>query len=921
MSPARAGDGIRAWRPGAPGLPAEGLARAVFDEARAGPDVAAFATGRGDSLAAGLDALRVRWIGTDGLVAPPPAPIDGVTVFTEPDLDATRLTDLSLELLLGAPVPGDAAVVRVAVTGVHDLPWQTADASRVLDLTTSGLTPDSFAVDAPDAGEWFVALAARHDASLGATDPSGVLGQAARLERVLTQLATGRPVVLVALGGAGHAARLAADTVAGVTHLVTLGTPWSPVAFDTARTGAPADALRLLRALLPAPDPSEPDDDDLAVGRALVDGFMQAARGATPITELEAPRPTTVVRAGLDVVAVFGALTDATVDRALTAVIAAGLATRAQGRVVIASTPPTNATIGLRVPIALGTHGTTVTGALDVHLATLTFDPAIAFEAAPADRAVARRRRHRRVVDRRTGHDTGGRRASHGAAAPERARGDRSARRRVAVGARVARGVRARRHLGSARGPPADRSDRRPRDASDASGSASTHRRAGDACLVATAPGSPAALLSAVLHASALCQPDGALVPDGLAHVLHDPGAHFRALLAVEGSRDALLGALAGLAPGVTATGAHVHGVVGPLTIDADVASGTLSATAAGAEGIVGWRLATAFGPGAAPTFELDLGDVAGGFAVALRANPWTAELRRPHSSPVALFPAPDLDGLGRVAMSAVPAEALRILLEGLRAIDTAVGTTLDDLLAAIGMLAAPDGAGRRAIVAPIALFDDPAAWFARGGMLSTIDGGPLELDKVIDLLESLKPFIGLAGTPRGTWPIVAGVEITAAASAAGPTISLAVDPTVWLAGDNTRPAFAAGLRAGIALRGERRAHPDARGVRRRPRGHADAPAPSRGARRPRRVEPARLPAPSDRRRPGAVPAPRRIRLAADDGCSTVAAPRPRPARAHDRRRGARRDRSTCQRCGARARPRDGRTGDVRRQRVADLGR
>jgi hypothetical protein len=115
---------------------------------------------------------------------------------------------------------------------------------------------------------------------------------------------------------------------------------------------------------------------------------MQAARGATRVTELEAPRPTTTVRAGLDVVAVFGALTDATVDRALTAVVAAGLATRARERAVLASTPPTNATIGLQVPIALGAspggHGTTVTGALDVHLATLTFDPTIAVEAAPA---------------------------------------------------------------------------------------------------------------------------------------------------------------------------------------------------------------------------------------------------------------------------------------------------------------------------------------------------------------------------------------------------------------------------------------------------------------------------------------------------------------------------------------------------------
>src|SRR6185369_4727150 len=134
------------------------------------------------------------------------------------------------------------------------------------------------------------------------------------------------------LGGAGHAARLAADAVSGVTHLMTLGTPWSAVTFDSARVGAPADAARLLHALLPPVDPHEPDDEDLAVGRALVTGFRDAARGVPAVADLEAPRPTTGVRPGLDAVAVFGVLSEATVSRAMTAVFAAGLAARAQAR-------------------------------------------------------------------------------------------------------------------------------------------------------------------------------------------------------------------------------------------------------------------------------------------------------------------------------------------------------------------------------------------------------------------------------------------------------------------------------------------------------------------------------------------------------------------------------------------------------------
>ena len=137
-----------------------------------------------------------------------------------------------------------------------------------------------------------VALAPRGDTSLGAGDPTGVLGQAARLQQVVSGLAAAGPVVLVALGGAGHAARLVADAVPGVTTLVTLGTPWSAVTFDSARTGGSAEALRVLRALMPAPDDAEPDDADLAAARGLVSGSFDAARASpTSPTSRRRARP------------------------------------------------------------------------------------------------------------------------------------------------------------------------------------------------------------------------------------------------------------------------------------------------------------------------------------------------------------------------------------------------------------------------------------------------------------------------------------------------------------------------------------------------------------------------------------------------------------------------------------------------------
>ena len=151
-----------------------------------------------------------------------------------------------------------------------------------------------------------------------------------------------------------------------------------------------------MSALLPPVDALEPDDADLAVGRALVDGFRDAARGTPTVADLEAPRPTTGVRAGLSAIAVFGTLSEAAAGRAMTAVFAAGLAARAQARAGAAAAPPDAAHIGLRVPFSLvtppGGHGVIVEGAMMLELASIAADdaavtagPAVTLELAVAD--------------------------------------------------------------------------------------------------------------------------------------------------------------------------------------------------------------------------------------------------------------------------------------------------------------------------------------------------------------------------------------------------------------------------------------------------------------------------------------------------------------------------------------------------------
>ena len=792
---ALAGPALTRWRPGMPGLPPDGLAQALFDEARAGDDVAALAAGR-SGIAAGLQALLGRWTGTDGMVAPPPDPVPGVIAVLRPELTWDRLAEVEPAEVIDGGLPAGAVVVRVAIATAPDsLPWTPAD-GRLIDLSPAGLAPESFAVAAPADGEWVVALAPRADAGLGgAADPSGVLGQAARLEKVLGQLAGAGPVVLVALGGAGHAARVAADAVSGVTHLITLGTPWSAATFDSARVGIPADAARLLRALLPPVDPLEPDDEDLAVGRALVTGFADAARGTPAVTDLEAPRPTTGVRAGLSAISVFGTLSEAAVGRGMTAVFAAGLAARAQARADAAAVPPDAAHIGLRVPFALDTppggHGITVDGAMLLELASIAAADA-AVTAAPVvtlDLAVA---------DTDTWLLGGPGTTPIGGAPPLELR---------RITARVRVGLHGGEsdaaiflEEGSALG--ADWVRLVVRTPPTASGQLELAPLLPEAAaaliavindLKAEVPSSPAGALVALLKAAGVSQDDGALLPDGIAHLLHDPGAQVRAALATAAGRDALLAALHGLLAELSPAANTVHAELGPMTLDADLAAGTLGVTASGNEGVLTWHVAAAFDAAGAPSFTVGIGDPAHDpLALSVQSGPVRAELLRPGAAPVSLWPTLDVDGLGSAAATALPAEALRILLEGLRSIDNQVGTALDDLADALGILKAPDDDGFRAIVAPVALFSDPAGWLRE---VTALDVG-----KVTDLLEAAKPFVGMAGTPRGVWPIADGVQIAVTAAGAGPTVALAVDATTWLAGMAGHPPVAAGVSAGLTI-------------------------------------------------------------------------------------------------------------------------
>src|SRR5690606_28036168 len=188
--------------------------------------------------------------------------------------------------ICGAP----ATTIHVAVVAPDTpLPWPDAAPERVIDLRAPGLAPEAFTPPAAESGEWFIALASRTAARLSSGDADGTTRQARRLARVLGAFSGTGDVVLVAAAEAGHAAILAANGLANVTGVGTLGTPLGPVAFSVLDEAPAADALRLLRALLPASDEEESDDPDLARARDLVDGLMALLPLADPASELHAP--------------------------------------------------------------------------------------------------------------------------------------------------------------------------------------------------------------------------------------------------------------------------------------------------------------------------------------------------------------------------------------------------------------------------------------------------------------------------------------------------------------------------------------------------------------------------------------------------------------------------------------------------------
>src|SRR5205085_693703 len=127
-------------------------------------------------------------------------PVDATVHSLADRPHAAPLADLDLTVL-GLSTPARRVLVALEGTGLPSVLPADSDPARVLDLTAAGVPPDGAPLPSATDGTWVVRLGTRAACALASDDPTGVLGQAARLQRVLGALA-GPDVVVVAHGGA-----------------------------------------------------------------------------------------------------------------------------------------------------------------------------------------------------------------------------------------------------------------------------------------------------------------------------------------------------------------------------------------------------------------------------------------------------------------------------------------------------------------------------------------------------------------------------------------------------------------------------------------------------------------------------------------------------------------------------------------------
>ncbi len=756
---------VQRWRPGDPALPPDALADAVRAEATVSAELRDLAAGR--DIAGGLAALATRWTGGDGRIVPPAAAPDGIGVKRFGLAAGQLLGRLDLKDELGR-VP--TTVVYVAVGAAA---WPDAPAGRRVDLTAPGLEPKMFAAPSAAAGEWFVALGERSACRLASGDDDGTVGQAARLRRVLDALAPlGDDLVVVGVGGAGHAARLAAQQQAAISDVVTLGTPLGPVSLTALTTQPTADALRLLHRLLPDRVDGVGEDEDLALGRQLVAALLELADRADPESELRQPATALPApRAGLTTRAVFGSVDKEQVGRAITAVVATGLAARARARAEAPLPEATGVRLGVRIALPATSSGSLVVEG-DALVTLAGYDRV-------GGVTTARELRARVTVRDRLGWlvstpDAGLRMVTADVAIPL---GGGSGHGHTTITLHDARALGVDKEQ-LVLGTKAETVPLLPE--------ARVLLAVAVQRLVGDAGNQVAADLTALLGGLGLIASEGA-VTGAFEQLIYDPaGLVAERLAAVRPAIADALGQLLGVA------GSGIDLAAGTVTIDGG----------SGSDGLFGWNghlvAGTSGVTGQLSVGPTGLAGAAGALQLALDLAPLTASLhwRQPSGSveAIALWPHPDSGTLARSLARAAPSLGAHLSLELMRRADDEARPVIDAVLDALGMLGGELGDELRPLRPLAGLLADPAGWLRSSESLGA------QPAKAQALFDALRPLTGLGGSPGDPLPLADGVSLSVRADGPDLALELGVDTSGWSPVVTPLGRLAAGIDAGLII-------------------------------------------------------------------------------------------------------------------------
>ncbi|HPG77221.1 MAG TPA: hypothetical protein PK756_01065 [Piscinibacter sp.] len=756
---------LQNWRPGQPGLGSAALVAALQAESEVASDVRELIEGR--DLAAGLDAIVQRWIGGDGRIVPPPVAPAGITLRRTGLAAAQLFGQIDLEDLTG----------RVPTTTVHVAigaqAWPDAPADRRIDLTQAGLAATMFPAPAAATGDWFVALGTRADCRASGSSTDGTPEQAARLARVLDAfVGVSTDVALVALHGAGHAARVAAQAQPVVTDLVLLGTPLSPVSLTALSVQPTADALRLLQRLMPDAD-GEPDDTDLALGRQLVAALMELAPLADPAADLRpALAPPDAPRAGLAVVAQFGEVSPSQVDAALTAIVAAGLAQRARERAATPLPEATGVHAGLRWVLPEDATGTVlISGRAELQL--FAFDEGSGIDVSRVLRVQLRL----------------GDRLGWLASSPELELRAVSADLTLPLDGSSPGSARLVLHDGRVFGQSweALALGNLDDDAVPLLPEARVLLAAAMQRLTADLGGTASLALGNLLKALGLIAANGSVVGDAVDQLVHDPAGLLRQRLASAGA----------------SVSTSLNALLGPLGASIDLPTQTVRVQGGGsALGRFGWQADLSASPSAL-SGQLRFGPDAalptvGGLQLQLDLNPLRVSLlwhRSGGSSEVAaLWPAPDGQALARMLAQAAPSLGAHVALEVMRRADAAARPAIDAALDALGLLAGVASDAERALRPLAGLIADPAGWLRSAGSLAA---NPLKIQALFD---ALRPLIGQLPANGDPIALAKGVSLAVAADGPGARLTLQVDPSQWTAPNGVTARLSGGVGASLTV-------------------------------------------------------------------------------------------------------------------------